>query len=315
MSDIATLACGWQWARRVKVARTAIGTAVATVKGADEAPPVPTGWSRTPFAVAVRDVLQTVLLRPVIRAEVAVESYGVNELAGLSGPTILVANHASHLDVGAVLCTLPAAWRDRSAVALTSDRFFHAFWKASATALAFNTVQLPESAQQPESTAPAERTRRFDVDPLVDVLSQGWHVLVFPEGGRTRDGVIGSFHPEVAAVAAQLGVTVVPVGIRGTFTALPQGARWARRGRPRVAVRYGTALRPQAGESAEVFTARLHAGVADLIDEDATTWWQVRTAERTLTDEPGAARWRRIWRHSQEPTAGGRPRRLRIWRS
>ena len=38
---------------------------------------------------------------------------------------MVVANHSSHLDVGAVLATLPSSWRERTAVALTSDAFFH----------------------------------------------------------------------------------------------------------------------------------------------------------------------------------------------
>ncbi|HEU5484862.1 MAG TPA: lysophospholipid acyltransferase family protein, partial [Microlunatus sp.] len=147
---------------------------------------------------------------------------------------------------------------------------------------------------------------------------------VFPEGGRTRDGVLQPFHADVASVAAKLAVPVIPIGIRGAFTALPQGSRWPRRGRPRVAVRYGPALVAQPAESAEVLTARIHRAVADLVDEDATTWWQVRSLSgrppaeldtgRTVDDVP-ASRWRRIWQHSEAPTAGGLPRRSRIWRS
>jgi 1-acyl-sn-glycerol-3-phosphate acyltransferase len=309
VDDLRVLARGWHWNLSLQVLKAAVGTAIGTVRGSADAPPIPTAWARTPFVVAVRDLAQTCLLRPAINAEVALERYGTEHLDRLRGPSLLVANHASHLDVGAVLSTLPAAWRDRTAVALTSDAFFHTWWKASAAALAFNAVQLPESAPG------ADGTTRFDVGPLAEVLSSGWHVLVFPEGGRTRDGVVQSFHAGVAAVAAQQAVPVVPVGIRGTFTAMPQGSSWTRSGRPRVAVRYGAALEPGAAESPEVFTARIHRAVADLIDEDATTWWQVRRGSGEEAGDGPAARWRRIWQQSEEPTAGGRPRRPRIWRS
>jgi hypothetical protein len=96
---------------------------------------------------------------------------------------------------------------------------------------------------------------------------------------------------------------------------MPQGTSWPRQGRPRVAVRYGSALEAQPAESAEVFTTRIHRAVADLIDEDATTWWQVRRASGHEAGETPGARWRRIWQQSEAPTAGGRPRRPRIWRS
>ena len=313
VGDLKTLAHGWNWALTVEVAKAAVGTAVGTVKGDQDAPPLPTAWARAPFAVAVRDVAQSAVLRPTIKAEVALESHGADQLAGVRGPAILVANHSSHLDVGAVLATLPTPWRSRTAVALTSDAFFHTWWKAGAAALAYNTFQLPESEPS------ADGATRFDVGPLATVLSSGWSVLVFPEGGRTRDGIIQPFHPDVAKIAATLGVPIVPVGIRGAFTALPQGTRWPRKGRPRVAVRYGPALVAQPAESAEVLTARMHQAVADLITEDTATWWQVQLgAGRSAGGQEVAvpdARWRRIWQQSEEPVAGGRIRRKRIWRS
>lgn len=327
LADLRTLAAGWHWDLTVEVAKAAVGTAIGTLKGDEDAPPIPTAWARTPFLVAVRDVAQTVVLRPAVKAEVALEGHGSNELAGLPGagapgpglpgPALLVANHASHLDVGAVLATLPSGWRSRTAVGLTSDTFFHTWWKAGAVALAYNAFQLPEAAPSGDGGV------RFDVAPLAKVLSSGWNVLVFPEGSRTRDGVIQPFHADVAAVAARLSVPVVPVGIRGAFTAMPQGSRWPRRGRPRVAVRYGAALEAQPAESAEVFTARIHRAVADLIEEDAATWWRVRRGSGRPAAERGSgraaavpdARWRRIWQQSEDPAPGGRPPRSRIWRS
>lgn len=307
--DLQILARGWQWHLTVDVAKSAVGTAIGTLKGDEDAPALPTGWARTPFVVAVRDAAQAGVLRPLIKAEVGLESYGVENLAGLSGPTLLVANHSSHLDVGSVLATLPGAWRARTAVALTSDAFFHTWWKAGAAALGFDTFQLPEAEPSRDGQA------RFDVSPLASVLASGWNVLVFPEGNRTRDGVLQSFNAEVAGVAAKLSVPVVPIGIRGAFTAMPQGTGWPRKGRPRVAVRYGAAVAAQQAESAEVFTARLHQAVADLIEEDATTWWQVSRGAGGPGAEVPDARWRRIWQQSEEPTVGGRPRRRRIWRT
>lgn len=309
VTDLRTLATGWHWDLTVEVVKAAAGTAVGTVRGDEGAPPIPTAWARAPFVVAVRDLAQAGLLRPLVTTQVGLEAYGLDRLADLRGPALLVANHASHLDVGAVLSSLPPRWRERTAVALTSDAFFRSWWKAGATALAFNSFQLPEVAASTDGAA------RFDVGPLAEVLSSGWNVLVFAEGGRTRDGVVQPFHPGVANVAATMAVPVVPIGIRGTFTAMPPGSRWSRRGRPRVAVRYGAALEPQPAESAEVFTARIQRAVVDLLDEDATTWWRVRRGSGDEVGDAPTARWRRIWQHSEEPAAGGRPRRQRIWRS
>lgn len=309
VGDLRTLAAGWHWDLTLEVVKASAGTVVGTLKGEPDAPPLPTAWARTPLAVALRGVAQGGVLRPALRAEVSLESHGTELLPGTGGPSLLVANHSSHLDVGAVLATLPRSWRERTAIALTSDAFFQTWWKSGAAALTFNTFQLPESAPS------AEGRTRFDVEPLTQVLSSGWNVLVFPEGGRTRDGAVQPFQADVAAVAAKLSIPVVPVGIRGAFTALPQGSRWPRPGRPRVVVRYGAPVVAQPAESAEVLTARIHRGVADLIDEDAGTWWQVRRGVVPDAGELAGARWRRIWQQSEEPSAGGRPRRRRIWRT
>ncbi|MBI4471449.1 MAG: AMP-binding protein, partial [Acidobacteria bacterium] len=48
-------------------------------------------------------------------------------------------------------------------------------------------------------------------------------LLVFPEGTRSIDGRIAEFKKGAAILACELGVPIVPVGIRGTFEAWPRG--------------------------------------------------------------------------------------------
>ena len=100
VGDLRILATGWHWDLAVDVVKAAASAAVGTVKGDQDAPPIPTAWARTPVLVAVRDLAQTGLLRPLLRAEVNLESHGTERLGRRSGPSLLVANHASHLDIG-----------------------------------------------------------------------------------------------------------------------------------------------------------------------------------------------------------------------
>lgn len=44
-------------------------------------------------------------------------------------------------------------------------------------------------------------------------LASGKHVIIFPEGTRTKPGASGSYHPGVAALYKQLDVPVVPVAL------------------------------------------------------------------------------------------------------
>jgi long-chain acyl-CoA synthetase len=54
-------------------------------------------------------------------------------------------------------------------------------------------------------------------------LKHGKALMIFPEGTRSIDGHIAEFKKGAAILAYELGVPIVPVGIRGTFQAWPRG--------------------------------------------------------------------------------------------
>jgi 1-acyl-sn-glycerol-3-phosphate acyltransferase len=108
---------------------------------------------------------------------------------------------------------------------------------------------------------------------------------------------------------------VVPVGIRGSFAAMPRGRGWPVPGRPPVTVRFGEPVLPREGEGPRELGARIEAAVARLVDEDATTWWDAtRRATRGQTpamSAPDTAQWRRVWDQTRPPAV--RTTR-RVWR-
>jgi 1-acyl-sn-glycerol-3-phosphate acyltransferase len=53
-------------------------------------------------------------------------------------------------------------------------------------------------------------------------LRAGGIVVLFPEGTRSRDGRIGSLKPGIAALAARVGVPVVPAALAGMFEVWPR---------------------------------------------------------------------------------------------
>ena len=53
-------------------------------------------------------------------------------------------------------------------------------------------------------------------------------LIVFPEGTRSIDGHVAEFKKGAAILAFELGVPIVPVGIRGGFEAWPRGGRFRR---------------------------------------------------------------------------------------
>ena len=57
------------------------------------------------------------------------------------------------------------------------------------------------------------------------VLDAGEVLILFPEGERRSGPVVDDLHEGVAFLAARTGATVVPVGIGGSASVMPKGAR------------------------------------------------------------------------------------------
>jgi 1-acyl-sn-glycerol-3-phosphate acyltransferase len=281
VSDVRLVARGWRWGRRPQVPRSAEPYVIPK-----ETSVFPTKWARTPAAMALREVLQKGALNSVLRYEVNPQVSGLDALGKVNGPALIVANHSSHLDTPLLLCTLPDAMRRKTAVAAAADYFFDTWWRATASAIVFNTFPIERRGGRLSSTPG-------------DLLADGWNVVVFPEGTRSPDGWMERFRMGAAYLAVEHGVPVIPVGIKGSFAAMPRGRGWPIPGRPTVAVRYGDALRPAEGESAREFAPKISAAVSALLDEEATTWWEARKRVAAGTSPsqsgPDAARWRRVW--------------------
>lgn len=294
VSDVRSLAQGWRWGRRPQVPRSAEPYVIPK-----ETAVFPTRWARTPAAIVAREVLLQGALNSVMRFEVAPKVSGLDALGKVEGPCLIVANHSSHLDTPLVLCTLPGSWRRRTAVAAAADYFFDTWWRATASALMFNTFPIERRGGKLSATPG-------------DLLDDGWNVVVFPEGTRSPDGWMERFRMGAAYIAVEHQVPVVPVGIKGSFAAMPRGRGWPVPGRPRVAVRYGEPLKPAEGESARDFAPKIVTAVSALLDEESTTWWQARkriaAGESPSQSGPDAARWRRVWEQTKpiEPASARR---------
>jgi 1-acyl-sn-glycerol-3-phosphate acyltransferase len=259
-----------------------------------------TGWARTAPVRALRECVQVVGVKNVMRTELSVEVYGLDELRQLDGPALIVANHASHLDTAVLLSTLPATRRRRTAVGVAGDYFFNNWLRSSASAMAFSTFPMQHSGDLLASTS-------------ARLLGHGWTVVIFPEGTRSRDGFVGPFRMDAAEIAIACQVPVIPVGILGTYAAMPRGSNWPLPGRPRVGVRYGPPIRSLPGETSTDFAPRIYEAVKQLLAEDGASWWQTQRGSAEVP-EPPASSWRRIWQQSDPPIKGGRPQDVQIWR-
>ncbi len=240
----------------------------------------------------------------LLRSRLNVDVHGGDEIGTPPEQVVIAANYASPADPLLVLTALPRAWRHRLVVCVPADLpplHPRRFWRPLR-----RTVLV------------GGNTDRTAAGALEDALAEDRSALCFPEDARSRDGFLGTFRSEILAVPMRRGVPVLPVGLRGSYAAVPDDTRWPLRlaaGRPRISVRFGTPVRAEAGESSQAFAARVEQEVRRLIAEDASSWWDTQRNHDEDTAPVPDASWRRIWEHTESPTAGGRPRRPKIWRS
>jgi long-chain acyl-CoA synthetase len=191
-------------------------------------------WNRSLPARSLRRASLPTWILPLARVFARVEVHGLSQLAGIRGPVVFAANHQSHLDTPVILDALPPRWRYRVAPAMAKEFFkahFYpeqfsrsAYLKNSTNyylaSLFFNAFPLP----QRESGT--RQTLRY----IGNLTSNGYSILIYPEGRRTETGQIGRFLPGVAMIAARLDLPVVPVRLDGLDRILHQSWKFPRRG-------------------------------------------------------------------------------------
>ena len=169
------------------------------------------------------------MLRPAIKHYVHPEIIGLENLADQSPPLILAANHSSHMDTPLILNSLPKELRRKTLVAAASDYFYSSRWLGLFVSVAVGAVPMDRRA--------ASKQTMDEVDQL---LEEKWCLVLYPEGSRTLDGRLYRGKTGIARLALSAHAPIVPVGIAGTYDAMPAGRSWPVPGQ--VQVRFGKPL-------------------------------------------------------------------------
>lgn len=256
-----------------------------------------TDWARRFPARVARRVFRETAGRAMVRYYARPTIKGVDRLSELSGPAVFAANHQSHADTAVMITAIPEPWCNRLVVGAAADYFFGNRFSSTVSALFVGAI-------------PIERTsvNRRNIDKAVSLLRSGWSLVIYPEGGRSRDGWGQQFRPGAAFLAKQAGVPVVPVHIRGTFDILRKGRAWPKRSRS--VINFGRPLDFADDDNNRRFTRRLQAAVEGLADETATGNWfaarrRLHSAQSPGLSGPSGAPWRRRWTLTEPPPADG----------
>jgi acyl carrier protein len=145
---------------------------------------------------------------------------GAEQIPG--GAAVLAVNHTSYLDALVLVAVLAPRVR-----AFVAKREFHDNLLMRLLLEGFGSIFV----------------ERFDVqksaehaDALVEAARAGRSLVIFPEGTLTRNTGLTAFHAGAFQVAAQAGVPVVPIALRGVRSVLRDGTWYARRGAIAVTV-------------------------------------------------------------------------------
>jgi len=225
----------------------------------------PIHWMRVAFLELIARPLTWFLAGPRI-----VNAAGP-DLASISEPMLIIANHVTAYDGPLLEYALPGRIRQRVAVAMSGEMLedfrhfrnpehgprygrFSPFGPIAyflVTAL-FNVFPLPRSRDFQRSFAHAG-----------EALDRGFHVMVFPEGTRSAGGELARFRAGIGLLVKQSNALVLPVAIRGLGDLKKQNRGWFRSGK--IEIRLGEPIRFGLEESETTITECLHERVEALL--------------------------------------------------
>jgi long-chain acyl-CoA synthetase len=222
-------------------------------------------WNRAWPVRIIRRISQATWILPLGRIFAWVRAGGLEHLEHLEGPVVFASNHQSHFDVPVILMALPGRIRATIAPAMAKEFFkAHFFpdqysWREVLTnranyylsAFFFNTFPLPQRE------AGARQTLRY----IGEVTSDGFSVLIFPEGVRSESGEIKAFRGGIGMIGSRLGLPIIPVRLDGVDRVLHTSWKMAKPGP--VSVTFGAPIRLSGDNYAEL-AQQVEQAVRDL---------------------------------------------------
>ena len=170
-------------------------------------------------------------------------------------PYVLCMNHQSHMDTPIVLAALPFQFRFTPKKQLFRYPFLGWHLRRSG--------HVPIDRENPHAAVKSLRE-------AADSIRSGSPVVIFPEGGTSRDGAIKPFKGGGFMLATRSGVEVVPVTIRGSRAVLMPKTYHVRGGNVEVIIG-----KPIASEGASA------AELANRVREEiVTTFTNAKTVDR-----------------------------------
>lgn len=135
---------------------------------------------------------------------------------------VFAANHASYMDTPVAFATIPLQFRFLAKQGLFKIPFLGNHLSKAG--------HIPVMRGDPRSSV---KTLQVAAE---TIQAKGISLLIFPEGGRSHDGVLQEMKEGAAYIAIKAGVPLVPLALVGTNDVLPYGSGVLRAGRVTVKI-------------------------------------------------------------------------------
>ncbi|MCO5143501.1 MAG: AMP-binding protein [Oligoflexia bacterium] len=157
-------------------------------------------------------------LKRYIRQKHQLRVYGLENISDKSA-FVFCPNHTSHFDLLSITSALPASHVKNTFAVAAKDYFFRTAMTSLFARLTVNAIPFDRKGRILESMQLCQ-----------SALSDGRHLVIFPEGTRSVDGSLQEFKSGVGQLLAGEKCLAVPVYIRGAHKIMPKGSRWPGQG-------------------------------------------------------------------------------------
>ena len=169
-------------------------------------------------------------------------------------PYVFVSNHFSLIDTPVMFGRMPRDFRIMAR---------HGLWRVPFLGWHLNRAgHIPVNRENPRAAV-------RNMGEAAERVRAGTSILVFPEGGRTRQPVMRPFKPGAAHIAIRAGVPIVPMALVGTRKILAPNSAHLHPGRGELRVGEPMPTTGEAGRDAKQMIADVQQEVAKL---GGVTW-------------------------------------------
>jgi len=179
-------------------------------------------------------------------------------------PILFMSNHQSHYDIPTIYSTLPIFTMFLAKKELRKIPFLG--WAMWITGFVF----IDRKNRQEAFKSIEEAAEQF--------VKEKRSIVIFPEGTRSKDGLLQQFKKGGFHLAIQAKAKIIPIGIWGTIFVLPKGSWFVKPGKVVITIGEPINASNYTYETMNSLIDTVRVSIQSLIDESKKKWEEINTS-------------------------------------